>query len=157
MCDSAVPCRRTFTWTLLIAVVVGCAAFGADVRGADAQPGLEGQSRWAWRDVISEKLQQQAVTVELKPPAPRDPDLSPLLLRAGHDPDVLTLAPIYVNGARMESQLRRNFAKADKEAREEAVMRRAGIGFYGKKFGGATVGVATVFFIPVQATISWDW
>lgn len=139
--------------------LVGVVAFGSGL--ATAQPAATDDqlaahpSKVAWRALVDERLRQQIVASNVA--KPRDPDLSPVLVHAGADPDIVTLSPFRVNGARMEAELQRRYLRADKKAHEDAVMRRVGVGFHGVKLGGITAGVATVFFVPVQATVSWDW
>lgn len=124
----------------------------------DAKESPRRQATWGWHDVIEQRL--QAVPVTVMPPkgsAAKNPDLSPLLLHAAPDTDVITLSPFRVNGSRMEEELRQRFARADRAAKEEAVLRRTGTGVHVKRIGGWDAGVMTVFGVPVMVAISKAW
>lgn len=117
--------------------------------GEQARP-----TTWAWREVVQ--------TQNMPPPmiaAPKksSDELSPLLLHAEPDTDVVQMAPYRVQGNRVEKELHWRFAEAAKHAKDQAIADRLGIRTYGFGYKHFGAGVVTVFYIPVMAGFGFSW
>lgn len=109
---------------------------------------------WAWRNVIQQRLSVGGAD-RIVPK--RAPELSPLLVHASPDTDVVMLQPFWVNGDRIEAELHSLFRRQEKHAKEEAVLKNAGIGMHSVHYGHFGAGVVTVFYIPVFAGFGFSW
>jgi hypothetical protein len=138
----------------VVAVAGAVSGIAAESSSRDVPVAELPQPTWAWRQVVQQRIEAQPAVV-LTPK--RNEELSPLLLHAAPDTDLVTLPPFNVNGARMETELKRQYAAQEKRAKEDAVMRRVGIGMHSVQKGHFGAGVLTVFHIPVFAGFGWSW
>jgi hypothetical protein len=143
-----------FRWTLLVSVVgvSGAIAASAGVDSTSSESQLAND--WSWRTVIEKQIKARPVTFVTPQ---RSPDLSPLLLHASPDTDVITLAPYRVEGHRIEAEIHRRYLIAVKQEKEEKVLRNVGTAMHTARLGPMHVGVLTVFYVPVFAGVSLSW
>jgi hypothetical protein len=137
----------------LVLVGGAVAAFAAEPPKVET-PAIPPPATWGWRELVKQKVETDVASV---PPPKQELELSPLLVHAAPDADVVTLAPFHVNGDRVNQQLRVMYARQEKQQKEDLVMRRLGIGAHtvGYKHFGA--GVVTVFYVPVFAGFGFSW
>lgn len=107
---------------------------------------------WAWRQAVAQEVDAHVAVVEA---SRRNEPLSPLLLHPGADPDLITMAPVRVNGARLAQEIKREYAIAQKQEKDAAVLHRLGTGMH--TVGNTHFGVLTVFYIPVFGGFQWSW
>lgn len=135
-----------------LAFVPAATRASAAESGAATVPVKMPAPTWAWRQAVQQEIDSQKVALEA---TQHNQQLSPLLLRAGTDPDVVTMAPVRVNGSRLAREIKREYAMAVKRENDAAVLRRLGTGMH--MAGNSHFGVLTVFYIPVFAGFQWSW